>query len=327
VSYDGEEISALNVVDDQAGGLTIEGFPGCEEPLPGSYTVSDETGYTIQFIDPNAQEIDGVVEDEHAITWSDGTRWDEIPPEGGNWAQYAGAAAGGAATVGAMGYVMDKKFFNKASKKDQRDYIIVMDRSDFMLNPNLERPVKVKKVKAVKKKLVQEEEEEEERSCCSSSSRSSSSSSGSSSSDGSRGHYKGKFSHKEMKHELCAWKNLPPKVKRAMKDVGWHQPKWDSGAYIEVDDNEWQDLDREQKKNFKIIGWDKASWNTKYQDQDWHDLPRLQQKAAKVCGWNKHSWDEDEFQGPDHYWEKLDTKHRQALCVLGWTRESWDDHW
>jgi len=69
VSYDGEEISEVNVVDDQAGGLTIAGFPGCEDPLPGSYTVSEETGYTIQFVDPTAQQIDGVVEDEHAITW------------------------------------------------------------------------------------------------------------------------------------------------------------------------------------------------------------------------------------------------------------------
>merc|ERR1719148_276399 len=243
VSYDGEEISALEVVDDQAGGLTIAGFPVCDDPLPGSYTVSDETGYTIQFVDPNAQQIDGVVEDEHAITWSDGTRWDEIPPEGGNWAQYAGAAAGGAATVGAMGYVLDKKFFNKASKKDHCDYIIVMDRSDFMLNPHLERPVKVKKVKVAK--VVAREDDE---SSCSSSS--SSSSSGSSSSDDSRRHkhYKCKFSHKDMKHELCEWKNLPPKVKRAMKDIGYHKPKWDSGTYIEVDEEEWQDLEKEQKK-------------------------------------------------------------------------------
>mmetsp|Transcript_54999 Transcript_54999/g.62239 ORF Transcript_54999/g.62239 Transcript_54999/m.62239 type:complete len:366 (-) Transcript_54999:185-1282(-) len=129
VSYDGEEISALEVVDDQAGGLTIAGFPGCDDPLPGSYTVSDETGYTIQFIDPNSQEIDGVVEDEHAITWSDGTRWDEMDQDGAKMVQYAAAAAGGAAAVGATGYLLDKQFFNKASKGDQCDYIILMDRS------------------------------------------------------------------------------------------------------------------------------------------------------------------------------------------------------
>merc|ERR1712238_517656 len=106
------------------------------------------------------------------------------------------------------------------------------DRSDFMLNPHLERPVKVKKGKVAK--VVAREDDE---SSCSSSSSSSSSGSSSSSSDDSRRHkhYKCKFSHKDMKHELCEWKNLPPKVKRAMKDIGYHKPKWDSGTYIEVD--------------------------------------------------------------------------------------------
>jgi len=328
VSYDGEEISELNVIDDQAGGLTIEGFPS-GEPLPGSYTVSDETGYTIQFVDPNGGQVDGVVEDEHAITWSDGTRWDEIPPEGVHWSKYAAAAAGGATTVGAMGYVLDKKFFDKASKKDQCDYIIMMDRSDFMINPHLERPVKVKVTKTKVKKV----ESDDDSSCSSSSSSSSdssSSSSGGSNSDDDESrhkHYKTKFSHKDMKHELCEWKNLPPKVKRALKDIGYHQPKWDSGTYIDVDYEDWEDLDKKQKKNLKIIGWDKVSYTTKYQESNWNELPGKQKKAAKICGWNKRSWDDDEYDGPDHWWEVLDPKHRQALCVLGWTRESWDDHW
>merc|ERR1712238_230358 len=112
------------------------------------------------------------------------------------------------------------------------------------------------------------------------------------------------------KHELCEWKNLPPKVKRAMKDIGYHKPKWDSGTYIEVDEEEWQDLEREQKKNLKVIGWDKVSWNTKYQDKEWHQLPSTQKKAAKLCGWNKRSWDDDDFDGPDHYWEKNMTQKR-----------------
>merc|ERR1712183_876074 len=116
--------------------------------------------------------ISGTVEDEHALTWSDGTRWDEIPPEGVHWTKYAAAAAGGAATVGAMGYVLDKKFFNKAKKRDQCNYIIMMDRSDFMINPYLERPVKVQKTQ-VNKKVYSDD------SSCSSGSSSSSSSSSS----------------------------------------------------------------------------------------------------------------------------------------------------
>jgi len=135
VTYDGDEISILDVKDDQAGNLTIEGFPS-EEPTTGTYTTDqddDDDEYAISFLDPAGDwEIEGTVEDEHAISWSDGTRWDEIPPENGHWAGYAGAAAAGAATAGATGYLLDKKFFNKANKKDQCDYIILMDRSSQM---------------------------------------------------------------------------------------------------------------------------------------------------------------------------------------------------
>lgn len=133
VTYDGEEISILDVQDDQNGNLTIEGFPS-EEPTTGTYTTDeDDDEYAISFVDPAGDwEIEGTVEDEHAITWSDGTRWDEIPPDGGHWAGYAGAAAAGAAAAGATGYLLDKKFFNKANKKDQCDYIILMDRSSQM---------------------------------------------------------------------------------------------------------------------------------------------------------------------------------------------------
>lgn len=131
-TYGGEEICVLEVKDDKEGNLTIEGFPS-GEPATGTYKEDDDGEYAIAFIDPAGDwEIEGTVEDEHAITWSDGTRWDEVPPEGGSWVQFAGAAAAGAAAAGATGYLLDKKFFNKASKKDQCDYIIVMDRSSKM---------------------------------------------------------------------------------------------------------------------------------------------------------------------------------------------------
>lgn len=131
VSYDGEEITTLEVKDDQAGNLVIEGFPS-GEPTTGKYTTEEENDeeFAISFIDPSGDwEIEGTVEDEHAIVWSDGTRWDEIPPDNGHWATYAAAGIGGAAAAGATGYLLDKKFFNKASKEDQCDYIILLDRS------------------------------------------------------------------------------------------------------------------------------------------------------------------------------------------------------
>lgn len=134
-TYEGEEITTLDINDDQAGNLTIDGFPS-GEPTTGTYTVKDDgeededEEYAISFLDPSGDwEIEGTVEDEHAIVWSDGTRWDEIPPDGGSWAGFAAAGIGGAAAAGATGYLLDKKFFNKAGKKDQCDYIILMDRS------------------------------------------------------------------------------------------------------------------------------------------------------------------------------------------------------
>merc|ERR1712183_201509 len=67
-------------------------------------------------------------------------------------------------------------------------------------------------------------------------------------------HYKCKFSQEDMKHELCQWKNLPGKVKRALKDLGYHQPKWDSGeAYIDIDYEYWEDLNKKQKKNLRTV--------------------------------------------------------------------------
>jgi len=139
VTYEGEEISILNVTDDEEGNLTIEGFPS-GEPTTGVYSVpteeeqeDEEFEYTITFKDPSGEyEIEGTVEDEHAITWSDGTRWDEMKLDDVHWTKYAAAGVGGAAAAGATGYLLDKKFFNKASKEDQCDYIILMDRSKGM---------------------------------------------------------------------------------------------------------------------------------------------------------------------------------------------------
>merc|ERR1712238_278762 len=106
VTYDGEDICTLNITEDE------------------------EFEYTIEFKDPSGDyTVEGQVEDEHSITWSDGTRWDEMDQDGAKMSHYAAAAAGGAAAAGATGYLLDKKFFNKASKGDQCDYIILMDRS------------------------------------------------------------------------------------------------------------------------------------------------------------------------------------------------------
>merc|ERR1712238_614906 len=124
------------VTHGEVGNLGIEGFPS-GDATTGAYSVpspeeneDEEFEYTIEFKDPSGDyTVEGQVEDEHAITWSDGTRWDEMDQDGAKMSHYAAAAAGGAAAAGATGYLLDKKFFNKASKGDQCDYIILMDRS------------------------------------------------------------------------------------------------------------------------------------------------------------------------------------------------------
>jgi len=136
VTYEGDEICILNVTDDEEGNLVINGFPS-GETTNGTYSVApdeqkgdEDSEYFISFKDPQGEwEVEGTTEDEHAITWSDGTRWDEMKQDGAHWTKYAAAATGGAAVAGATGYLLDKKFFNRASKKDQCDYIILMDRS------------------------------------------------------------------------------------------------------------------------------------------------------------------------------------------------------
>jgi hypothetical protein len=129
-TYEGCEIATLTVKDDMKGHLSIDGFDGGR--TTGRYA-ENKNAYTITFRDADEHwRITGDIEDEHTIFWSDGTRWDEIPPKGGKWTHYAGAAVAGAATGGAIGYLLDKKFFKKCSKKDQCDYVIMVDRSAMM---------------------------------------------------------------------------------------------------------------------------------------------------------------------------------------------------
>jgi len=129
-TFDGMTIGTIKVNDDMKGSLIIDGFPGGR--TIGKYSEKRQ-GYMITFRDADeGWVIRGSIEDEHTIYWGDGTKWEEIPPKGLKFKHYAGAAAAGAATGGAVGYLLDKKFFKKAHKKDQADYVIVVDRSAMM---------------------------------------------------------------------------------------------------------------------------------------------------------------------------------------------------
>jgi hypothetical protein len=134
---DSDKIHTLTVTDDMDGSLEVSGYPKGVS-TSGNYLTDDSTGgLYIQLLDPKTTEpIFGTVEDEHTISWSDGCRWEEIPPKGVHWTTYAGAAVVGAATGGATGYLMQKKFFNKASKHTKADYVIIVDRSAMMAIPD-----------------------------------------------------------------------------------------------------------------------------------------------------------------------------------------------
>lgn len=136
--YEGDEMCILDVQDDGEGNLTISNWQEEEGTSMGSYAENDEGGFNIQHSPPDNPDevIVGTVEDEHTIAWDDGTRWEEVPPEDMHWGAYAGAAIGGAAAAGATGYLLEKKFFNKASHGVESDYVIVLDRSAMMAVPD-----------------------------------------------------------------------------------------------------------------------------------------------------------------------------------------------
>lgn len=135
-TFEGDDIAVLAVKDDMAGNLAISGWPE-EGVSTGNYAENDEGGFNIQHTQPgDTDAVIGTIEDEHNIAWSDGTRWEEVASDGAHWSKYAGAAAAGAATSGAAGYLMHKKFFNKASNGVPSDYVIILDRSKVMSIPD-----------------------------------------------------------------------------------------------------------------------------------------------------------------------------------------------
>lgn len=124
VIHDGEELAVVNVEDDMEGNLTIN------DGATGTYNENEEEYNIMRYNENSSEPIYGTVEDEHNISWSDGTRWEEV--DGQDWTSIAAAGAAGAALGAGTGYVMNKKFFKKAENKEPSEYVIVMDRSNNM---------------------------------------------------------------------------------------------------------------------------------------------------------------------------------------------------
>merc|ERR1712129_463863 len=84
-----------------------------------------------RFTADESEVIPGTMEDESTVAFEDGTRWEE-KKEGVGYGKMALAGLGGAALGGVAGYVIQKKFFNKASKQTPGDYVIILDSSSGM---------------------------------------------------------------------------------------------------------------------------------------------------------------------------------------------------
>lgn len=136
---------------------------------------------------------------------------------------------------------------------------------------------------------------------------------------------KGKFTDAQMKYEVCNWKDLPLKIRRAVQDLGYDQEKWDSSAEEEIDHKHWDDLTEKELKALELMGWDKISWESKYEDLDFKDLPEVVQKAATAAGFTEESWDGNSWpENLEKSWEDLAEEDRQAMAVLGYTARAWD---
>jgi len=132
--YEDELVTTLDVTDDKAGNLTIEGL---QDTMKGTYYHSstgaavDSDNFFIRFTEPSGEVVSGTFDSENfVLNWSDGTRWEADDKAG--WAKYLGAATAGAAALGVTGYTINKKFFRKVGDQDACDYIIVLDRSVVM---------------------------------------------------------------------------------------------------------------------------------------------------------------------------------------------------
>mmetsp|Transcript_5516 Transcript_5516/g.6376 ORF Transcript_5516/g.6376 Transcript_5516/m.6376 type:complete len:471 (+) Transcript_5516:165-1577(+) len=126
--YLDEEIATLEVTDDKAGNITIDGLVDTMHGTYNNGNDNDNEDFVIQFTDPTGEVITGDFQEElFTLEWSDGTRWEALNKT--NWGGYVASAAAGAAIVGATGYGIEKKFFQQMKAKDQCDYILVVDRS------------------------------------------------------------------------------------------------------------------------------------------------------------------------------------------------------
>ncbi|CAB9530631.1 expressed unknown protein [Seminavis robusta] len=136
---------------------------------------------------------------------------------------------------------------------------------------------------------------------------------------------KGKFTDKEMKYELTMWKDLPLKVRKAAKELGYEQESWDSSSLLPIGHKHWHALTEDERKAVEALGWEKEAWEKQYQETAYGDLPELQKKAAAAVGiTDDHTWHHWPHDLEHSHWDDLKDEQKQAMAVFGWTKSEWD---
>ena len=135
----------------------------------------------------------------------------------------------------------------------------------------------------------------------------------------------GQFTNKDMKYELTVWKSLPLTARKAAKELGYDETKWDNSEHVHVEHKHWRDLSEDERQAVETLGWVEEAWEHQYQHVKWSELPELQKKAAESAGLTEDNY--------SHHWpDNLEHKKRdelaeddkKAMAVLGWCKSAWD---
>lgn len=146
------------------------------------------------------------------------------------------------------------------------------------------------------------------------------------------------------------WEELPSKIVKAAKILGYTQTIWDEDREVDISafEKDWKELTSEERDAAKVLGYTDNSWNeteeekkeespspavvshheddTLIDDMDWGELTDEQRKAALALGYNEVNWDADEEDIPlsDLYWCQLTPEQQTSAATIGYNQLNWD---
>lgn len=135
---------------------------------------------------------------------------------------------------------------------------------------------------------------------------------------------KGKFTDKDMKYEVTVWKDLPLKVRKAVKELGYDSDKWDNSEKLPIEHKHWKDLTEGELKAVEVLGWEEEAWEHHYEHHEFKNLPDVQKRAAEALGMNEETWCHWPKELEHKKWDDMAEDQKQALSVFGWHKSEWD---